>query len=334
MTGFCAQATISWLTASMNRVLNIPGARFNQQSTGFYSRPAPFIEFRASLWSNTLLHADNDRDMRLQSYFDRIGYAGTARPSFLTLCDVLRAHICTVPFENIDVQLGRALTTAPKDAYAKIVDGRRGGWCYEQNGLFGWALTEMGFDVTRVAAAVLRHERGNSANADHLCLLTRCPESAQTWLVDVGFGGGMIRPIELSEGDHEQAPFRLGLRRVDGNAWRFWEDLGDGEFSYDFAAEPGDETALSKKCNFLQMDPKSGFVLNLVVQLRTPNRHLSLRGRVLQVGTVNGIETEVLTSAKELQATLIDIFDLDVPEARALWPRIVSRHEALFSKTP
>jgi len=272
--------------------------------------------------------------MQLQAYFDRIGYGGDARPSYLTLCDVLRAHVCTVPFENIDVQLGHALTTAPRNAYVKIVDGRRGGWCYEQNGLFGWALTEMGFDVTRVAAAVMRHERGNSANADHLCLLARCPESTQTWLVDVGFGGGMIRPIELSEGGHEQAPFRLGLRRADGNSWRFWENLGDGEFSYDFAAEPGNETVLSKKCDFLQTDPGSGFVLNLVVQLRTPNRHLSLRGRVLQIGTVNGIETEVLTSAEELQTTLIDVFDLDVPEVTDLWPRIVSRHEVLFGVTP
>lgn len=268
--------------------------------------------------------------MQLQAYFDRIGYRGAAQPTFPALCDMLRAHVCTVPFENIDVQLGRALTTAPENAYAKIVDGGRGGWCYEQNGLFSWALMEIGFDVTRVAAAVLRHERGSSAHADHLCLLARCPESTQTWLVDVGFGGGMIEPIELTEGGHEQAPFRLGLRRIEGNSWRFWEDLGDGEFSYDFAAEPGDETALSSKCEFLQTDPESGFVLNLVVQLRTSNQHLSLRGRVFQVGTLNGIETELLNSAEQLQATLTDVFDLHVPEITDLWPKITARHEALF----
>jgi N-hydroxyarylamine O-acetyltransferase len=272
--------------------------------------------------------------MQLQAYFDRIGYRGSVAPDFATLRDLLSSHICAVPFENLDVQLGCPLATAPENAYAKIVEGRRGGWCYEQNGLFGWALEEIGFNVTRIAAAVLRHERGDASNANHLCLLVRCGESPQIWLADVGFGGGMIRPIELAEGNHTQAPFRLGLRQLEDGSWRFWENLGDGEFSYDFAAQPGDETALSNKCKDLQTNPESGFVLNLVVQKRTPNQHLSLRGRVLQFGTANGIETEVLTSARELQATLTDIFDLDVPEATGLWPRILSRHEALFGETP
>ena len=317
----------------MLQVFNILGVRLNYRSTGFYLRLAPFIEFLVSHWLNTLFRADNARVMQLQAYLDRIDYPGVAHPGFRELCDVLQAHVCAIPFENIDVQLGRALTTAPDNAYAKIVDGRRGGWCYEQNGLLGWALAEMGFDVMRIAAAVMRHERGNAAHANHLCLLVNCPDSPQTWLVDVGFGGGMIKPIELSEGEHEQAPFRLGLRRTEDNSWRFWENLGDGEFSYDFVAEPGDENALSTKCDFLQTDPESGFVLNLVVQLRTPNQHLSLRGRVLQVGTVNGIESEVLESAKQLQTALIDIFDLHVPEVADLWPRIESRHEALFGAT-
>jgi len=268
--------------------------------------------------------------MRLQAYFDRIGYRGSNAPNFVALCELLRAHIRTVPFENLDVQLGRLLTTAPENAYAKIVEGGRGGWCYEQNGLFGWVLSEMGFDVTRIAAGVMRHERGDAATANHLCLVARCADSPQNWLVDVGFGGGMIRPIELAEGNYEQAPFRLGLRRINGNCWRFWENLGDGEFSYDFTAVPADETALSSKCEFLQTNPESGFVLNLVVQLRTRNRHLSLRGRKFEVGTVNGIETELLTSAKELQTTLSDVFDLHVPEIADLWPRIEARHEVVF----
>lgn len=268
--------------------------------------------------------------MRLEAYFDRVGYRGSATPTFATLSELLRTHIHAVPFENLDVQLGRSLTTTPENAYAKIVETCRGGWCYEQNGLFGWVLSEMGFVVTRVAAAVMHQDRGDSANANHLCLLARCPESPQTWLVDVGFGGSMTAPIELAEGEYDQAPFRLGLRRLEGDAWQFWEDLGDGEFSYDFSAVQADEAALSNKCESLQTDPKSGFVLNLVVQLRTPNRHLSLRGRVLQVSTANGVESEVLESAEQLQATLRGVFGLHVPEATDLWPRIVARHEALF----
>jgi N-hydroxyarylamine O-acetyltransferase len=268
--------------------------------------------------------------MRLQSYFDRIGYGGGNAPGFDALCELLQSHIRAVPFENLDVQLGRPLTTAAEDAYAKIVERRRGGWCYEQNGLFGWVLSEMGFDVTRIAATVARDERGDEAIANHLCLVVRCPDAPENWLVDVGFGGSMIRPIELAEGDHEQAPFRLGLRRIKGNRWRFWEYLDDGEFSFDFAAERADEAALGNRCEFLQRDPGSVFVQNLVVQLRTRNRHLSLRGRVLQTSSANGIETRLLTSARQLESTLTDVFGLHVPEVTDLWPKIEARHEALF----
>jgi N-hydroxyarylamine O-acetyltransferase len=272
--------------------------------------------------------------MHLQAYFDRIGYRGTARPDLSSMRGILRAHVCSVPFENLDVQFGRPLTTAVDASYEKIVDRGRGGWCYEQNALFGWALTEIGFNVTRMAAAVQRRERGESANANHLSLLVRCPGVPQTWLADVGFGGSMISPIELAEGTHDQAPFRLGLRRLGGNAWRFWEDLGDSEFTYDFVTETADETALSNKCGILQTAPESGFVLNLVIQLRTGNRHLSLRGRVFQAASANGIETELLDSAAQLQGMLAEVFGLQVPEVVDLWPRITARHESLFGAAP
>jgi N-hydroxyarylamine O-acetyltransferase len=91
--------------------------------------------------------------MHLLSYLERVGFRHTPRVDITTLQDLLRAHVCSVPFENLDVQLGRPLTTDVDDAYRKIVIDRRGGWCYEQNGLFGWALQQIGFEVTRVAAA-------------------------------------------------------------------------------------------------------------------------------------------------------------------------------------
>ena len=115
--------------------------------------------------------------MDLDGYFRRIDYSGDVQPTRPVLAALLRAHVCSVPFENLDVQLGRALTIEPEAAYEKIVNRRRGGWCYEQNGLFGWALTKVGFDVTRVAAAVMRHERGEISDANHLTLLVRTNDS-------------------------------------------------------------------------------------------------------------------------------------------------------------
>ena len=76
--------------------------------------------------------------MKLQRYLDRINYGGSLEPSFATLAALQKAHVCSVPFENLDVQLGRPLSTSIQEAYEKIVINMRGGWCYEQNGLFGW----------------------------------------------------------------------------------------------------------------------------------------------------------------------------------------------------
>lgn len=267
--------------------------------------------------------------MKLQDYLHRIGYQGDLLPTLEVLTALQRAHVCSVPFENLDVQFRRPVSLAVEDAYEKIVNKNRGGWCFEQNGLFGWALAALGFDVTRMAASVMRQERKHAAEANHLCLKVTCPQSDAAYLVDVGFGGSLLRPIELRESQTYQAPFHIGLQELDDGRWRFWEDIGRGKFSYDFFAHGADESALQTQCDFLQTDASSMFVLNTVAQLRTPDAHKSLRGRVVSVATGYGIETRVIDSPDQLVATLADDFLLHLPEAADLWPRIVARHELL-----
>ena len=266
--------------------------------------------------------------MDLDRYLERISFHGDLKPTLDTLGALVRAHVCSVPFENIDVQLGNPLTIEPAAAYEKIVERRRGGWCYEHNGLFGWALSEIGFDVTRVAAAVMRHERGEIADANHLCLLVEIDAADELYLADVGFGGSLLEPLALKPGYHVQLPFHVGLRKLK-DGWRFLEDIGKGEFSFDFKAEPADESALESKCDYLQTDPSSGFVMNLVVQQRLPEAHKTLRGRVFSVATNNGIETGFLETADALAAHLRDHFDLGGVDAHKLWPRVAARHEEL-----
>ena len=268
--------------------------------------------------------------MNTSDYLHRIGFDGPVQPDLPTLTGVLQAHVCTVPFENLDVQLGRPLTTSVENAYAKIVENRRGGWCYEQNGLLGWMLADIGFDVTRVAAAVMRQDRGDIASANHLCLLVGMPGDAEPYLVDAGFGGSLFEPIRLNAGEYLQPPYRLGLQMLDDGYWRFWEDNGEGAFSFDFLAETGDESELSGRCEFLQTDPSSGFVQNLVAQRRTPHSHKTLRGRVLTVVGGKAGEPRILQSDEELVEVLADDFDLHVPEVVDLWPRVLARHEELF----
>ena len=100
--------------------------------------------------------------MDLQAYLDRIGFKGPVRPDLATLRAVHRAHQYAVPFENLDVQLRRPVVLDIEPNYDKIVRRRRGGWCYEMNGVMGWALREIGFDVMRMGAGVMRETVGDS----------------------------------------------------------------------------------------------------------------------------------------------------------------------------
>ena len=269
--------------------------------------------------------------MKIQPYLDRIQYTGSVEPSFETLTSLVQKHVFSVPFENLDVQLGRALSIEQEDAYEKIVLNGRGGWCYEQNGLFGWVLSELGFDVTRVAAGVMREQKGESSAASHLTLIVSCPGSSTRYLVDVGFGGSMFKPIALQDAEHSQPPFELGLERLDDRYWRFWEDPGDGRFTYDFEEKAASEAALAGKCEFLQTDPSSGFVQNLVAQIRARDQHRVLRGRVFTVVKPGSRESTLVESPDALVEILATEFHLDVPEIAGLWSKIVERHDLLFS---
>lgn len=268
--------------------------------------------------------------MRLQHYFDRIGYDGAAGTDFATLAALQEAHVCSVPFENLDVLLGRPLSLRVEEAYEKIVVNSRGGWCYQQNGLFGWVLEEIGFNVTRIAASVMRQIDGAAADATHLCLLVNSPESETRYLIDVGFGSSMIRPIELMQAEYEHPPFTIGLERLNDQYWRFRESLGDGEFSYDFAEAPACEALLAEKSAFQQSHASSHFVLNLGVQMRSRDEHRALRGRVFSICRSGSVDSRTLDSPEALVSLLADEFLLDVPEVAALWPAIVARHEKLF----
>ncbi|MCH1571610.1 MAG: arylamine N-acetyltransferase, partial [Longimicrobiales bacterium] len=141
--------------------------------------------------------------MNLQAYLDRIGFVGEAQADVDTLRDLHHRHLKSVSYENLSIQLGEPVGLSPADSYAKIVEGGRGGWCYEMNGLLGWALEEIGFDVMRMAAGVLRSVRGDWSIGNHLALAVHLEDGP--WLADVGFGDGLREPVPLREGPIEQA---------------------------------------------------------------------------------------------------------------------------------
>jgi N-hydroxyarylamine O-acetyltransferase len=264
---------------------------------------------------------------QLAAYLARIGISGALAADRATLDAIVLAHVQKIAFENLDVQLGRPLTTDPVAAFAKLVERRRGGWCYEHNGVLGAALAAMGFDVMRMSAGVMRQVRGDEAMGSHLCLLVQCNGPL---LVDAGFGSWLGAPVPLEEGAWTHDPLPVELGRTDDAMWRVSVSLGPTAMSYDFKAEPADEDQLSRLCQWQARDAASVFVQNLTAQRREDGRYLMLRGKVLTATSQSGEERRELASRDELVATLRDVFLIDVPEAATLWPAIEARHEALF----
>ena len=132
--------------------------------------------------------------MNIPTYTQRIHYTGSLQPTLEVLRALHKAHMLAVPFENLDIHLGRPLSLEPETLYHKIVEEKRGGFCYELNGLFAFLLKEMGFTVDLLSAQV-KSQNGFGAPFDHLLLLVHLEED---WLVDVGFGASFLEPDRKS----------------------------------------------------------------------------------------------------------------------------------------
>ncbi len=129
--------------------------------------------------------------MDKNAYLKRIGYTGPVEPTIDTLVQLHRAHLFSVPFENLDIFLGRPIELNIRSFYDKVVRKKRGGYCYELNGLFGWLLTAFGFNVTMLSAHVFKNGIFGP-EFDHMVLLV---EAEKPMIADVGFGDSFITPI-------------------------------------------------------------------------------------------------------------------------------------------
>lgn len=265
--------------------------------------------------------------MTLNAYLQRIAYDGPLRRDLATLTALHRAHLRAIPYENLDVQFGRTVTPDPAAAFDKIVNHKRGGWCYEMNGLFGWVLGEIGFKVTRSAGAVLRKTRGDEAVGNHLVLKVALEE--RIVLADVGFGDGPIDPITVVAGSFVSHGFGFGLTAIEGGWWRLQNHRGGGADSFDFNLAPADETLLAERCQWLQTAPDSPFVQNAVLQRHIADGVWQMRGRVLRKTTPLGQTDYLIESAPEYIGVLAEAFGLHMPEAAELWPKICARHEEI-----
>jgi N-hydroxyarylamine O-acetyltransferase len=260
--------------------------------------------------------------MDLDLYLQRIGYRGPLEPNFDILRKLHRQHLLTIPYENFDIHLGRKIELDERAFFDKLVGQKRGGWCYEMNGLFAWVLREVGFEVRLLAGAV-RPVSEAKIEGNHLVLLV---ELERPYIVDVGFGDGFLEPLPLEEGEYRQDYLNFRLAK-EGEWWIVHNHPNGGAKRYDFTLEPYELHQFAAKCHELQTSPASGFVRTTVSQRFTPQNILVLRGATFKAISEAGVTTRFIETEAEYRQVLAEYFGLDLGDISALWPRVWQGHQ-------
>ncbi|XP_012718394.2 arylamine N-acetyltransferase, pineal gland isozyme NAT-10 [Fundulus heteroclitus] len=260
--------------------------------------------------------------MEVGRYLSRIGFAGPSDvPSLELLRSVHTRHLLSVPFEDLTVHSGGRVSLDLPVLYDKIVNQRRGGFCFENNSLFSWLLTQLGFRVTVLSGQVRNSITGlYGPPYDHLILMVRL--DGKRWLCDVGFGvPGFSVPLSLETcGPQEQGHRVYRLRRDSDSDMRFleWqkeENRGeDGEWTeiYKFTLEPRRLEEFAEMCQYHQSSPSSIFFCKSLCMLLKPGGRLTYIGRRLITTTFPSEATGGV-----LETTTRELEDEEIPAVLA-----------------
>ena len=251
-------------------------------------------------------------ELDLDAYLQRIGARAPLAPSVEALADLQRAHVGAIPFENLDILLGRQILLDLPSLQAKLVAARRGGYCFEQNTLFKAVLDRLGFTVTSLAARVRAGATGVRART-HMLLQVELPEGL--FVTDVGFGAdGPLGPLPLQEGREHWLGLAGHRLRQDGELWVL-EGSTDGQWSdlYAFTLEPQYPVDFELANHYTSTHPGSAFVKTLTAQRLWPERRVVLRNRDLTIREGRVTETATIRDADHLLDVLERHCDLPFP---------------------
>ena len=267
--------------------------------------------------------------MNLAAYFERIEYTGTPAVDLTTFNAIHHQHLRHIPYENIDVQLGSPLDFDLQRIFRKLVTAQRGGWCYEMNGLLGWALQEIGFDVTRMCGGVMREATRDEQTGNHLIL--EVDLNGEKWLADVGLGDGGRYPIPITQGSHTQAGLTYTLAKRSDGFWRFANHQHSNVKFFDFLHQPAIEEQLAQRCQWLQTNPESPFITALIVQRFTAATIEVQLGKMHTTISSDGKKTREIHSLEAMHEHLQSTFGLNVDISPA-WDNILTAHKKIIER--
>ncbi|MFB9685791.1 arylamine N-acetyltransferase family protein [Amycolatopsis plumensis] len=232
--------------------------------------------------------------MDIDAYLARLGVARPAAPDLATLRHLQERHLAAVPFENLSSHLGEPVVLEEDALFAKIVGRRRGGFCYELNGLFAALLRSLGYEASLHAAQVFRADGTLGPPLDHAAIVVS--SDSGEWLVDVGFGRFSRHPLQLSAVDAQRDPDGefLILDAPHGDV----DVLLDGKPQYRLERRPRPLADFIPMAWWQTTSPESHFTQSLTCSRPTAQGRVTLSGAKL-IETVDGVRNEVLLPSPE-----------------------------------
>ncbi|NUS44403.1 MAG: arylamine N-acetyltransferase [Mycobacteriaceae bacterium] len=275
--------------------------------------------------ARTLWHGD---ELDLDGYLARVGFDGPRTPSLATLRALQRAHVTTIPFENLELMAGRPIPLDLESLQRKMVRQRRGGYCYENALLFAAALERLGFDVTGLQGRVTMGAQDIRPRT-HALLWVTTADDDRAWLCDVGFGSGPLYPIELVASDREiaQEQWRYRLQRT-GEMWELHQLCRLGwVHRHVFTLERQYPVDYRVGNHYVSTHPRSPFLARPYIQRFHADVHHILDDLTWTVERPDGSSTAQTVEPHELPKLLADVFDIEVDAsdaavlAAADWPQ-------------
>jgi N-hydroxyarylamine O-acetyltransferase len=248
-------------------------------------------------------------EMSVQKYLKRIGIEKVENPSLDFLAKLQPAHLYSIPFEDLDIPDRTRIILSNERIYNKIVPTKRGGFCYELNGLFHWLLTQLGFKVDLLSARVYNHQKQElGPGFDHMTLLVHLEKD---YLVDVGFGDSFRLPIEMPSGECKDVSGHYRIYNIDSNNFelrRFEDD--EWKLQYSFTTFPRNFSDYNDMCDFQQDSPTSHFRTRMKCTIATPTGRITLSNNSLTITRNGEKERSEITDNRQFLLLLFEYFGI------------------------
>lgn len=251
--------------------------------------------------------------MDRQRYLQHIGFAGIPKPDLLTLQQLHRCHMLSVPFENLSIIYRQGIHLEEPALFNKIVERNRGGFCYELNRLFAALLKDIGFNVQFISGEIRARDGSFGAPFDHMALKV---ELDQPYLVDVGFGDSFLMPLKIAT--TEQQPQTSGTFHLEQEGETYYLERRNGDNRshaktlYRFTLQAREPSEFDDMCHYHSTSPQSHFTQRLVCSRPTENGRVTLSENKLIITEDHQRHESTLHSEDERRATLMRYFGIDL----------------------